>query len=155
MSNGCRNTPPTWSGSRGRNIGDRPTQRHLQPSRQPRLSRLSSLITVDPVGAGLVASLTRPGGNVTGFTVFETSNGGKVAGATEGDRSATSRASAVFVNPDSAGNVGPQVEDVQAAANALGLRAPGRMPPASAELERGFAHIWQGSRRGAVRYARW
>jgi putative ABC transport system substrate-binding protein len=31
----------------------------------------------DPVGAGFVASLARPGGNVTGFTVFEFSMGGK------------------------------------------------------------------------------
>jgi putative tryptophan/tyrosine transport system substrate-binding protein len=34
-------------------------------------------IAVDPVGAGLVASLARPGGNVTGFMSFEYSVGGK------------------------------------------------------------------------------
>jgi putative ABC transport system substrate-binding protein len=33
--------------------------------------------TVDPVGSGYVASLARPGGNVTGFTQFEFSMGGK------------------------------------------------------------------------------
>jgi putative tryptophan/tyrosine transport system substrate-binding protein len=32
---------------------------------------------VDPVGAGYVTSLARPGGNVTGFTAFEYSIGGK------------------------------------------------------------------------------
>ena len=32
---------------------------------------------IDPVGAGFVASLARPGGNTTGFTVFEFGIGGK------------------------------------------------------------------------------
>jgi putative ABC transport system substrate-binding protein len=33
--------------------------------------------TPDPVGAGFVASLARPGGNATGFTIFEFGMGGK------------------------------------------------------------------------------
>jgi putative ABC transport system substrate-binding protein len=32
---------------------------------------------IDPVGAGLVASLARPGGNTTGFTIFEYGMSGK------------------------------------------------------------------------------
>src|SRR5262249_54260485 len=32
---------------------------------------------IDPVGAGMVASLARPGGNTTGFTVFEYGMSGK------------------------------------------------------------------------------
>ena len=32
---------------------------------------------IDPVGAGFVASLARPGGNTTGFSAFEYSLGGK------------------------------------------------------------------------------
>jgi putative ABC transport system substrate-binding protein len=32
---------------------------------------------IDPVGAGFVASLAQPGGNATGFTIYEYSMGGK------------------------------------------------------------------------------
>ncbi|HET6746127.1 MAG TPA: ABC transporter substrate binding protein, partial [Candidatus Limnocylindria bacterium] len=35
------------------------------------------VIVIDPVGAGFVASLARPGGNATGFTVYEYSMSGK------------------------------------------------------------------------------
>ena len=35
------------------------------------------VLTVDPVGAGFVASLARPGGNATGFTVYEYGISGK------------------------------------------------------------------------------
>src|SRR5262249_50039393 len=35
------------------------------------------VLVIDPVGAGMVASLARPGGNTTGFTVFEYGMSGK------------------------------------------------------------------------------
>jgi ABC transporter substrate binding protein len=38
---------------------------------------LVSALVIDPVGAGYVASLARPGGNVTGFTLFEYGIGAK------------------------------------------------------------------------------
>src|SRR5262245_66334169 len=36
--------------------------------------------TPDPVGAGFVESLARPGGNATGFSIFDYSLGGKWVG---------------------------------------------------------------------------
>src|SRR5262245_23324193 len=35
------------------------------------------VVVIDPVGAGFVASLARPGGNATGFTIYEYSMSGK------------------------------------------------------------------------------
>jgi len=39
--------------------------------RQTRSVPIVFVGVIDPVGAGLVASLARPGGNTTGFSVFE------------------------------------------------------------------------------------
>ena len=46
----------------------------------------------DPVGAGYVESLARPGGNVTGFTTFEYSHEREMAGAAQGNRPQLTRA---------------------------------------------------------------
>jgi len=58
----------------------------------------------DPVGSGFVASLARPGGNVTGFTNFEASMGGKWIEALKEIAPATARA-LVLLHPETAANL--------------------------------------------------
>jgi putative ABC transport system substrate-binding protein len=45
--------------------------------RETRSIPIVFLLVIDPVGAGIVTSLAAPGGNITGFTNFERSMGGK------------------------------------------------------------------------------
>jgi len=55
----------------------------------------------DPVGQGFVASLARPGGNITGFTAFEFSMGGKWI-ETLKEIAPSVRRVAVLFNPETA-----------------------------------------------------
>jgi putative ABC transport system substrate-binding protein len=58
----------------------------------------------DPVGSGFVASLARPGGNVTGFTNFEGSMGGKWIEALKEIAPATARA-LILLHPETPANL--------------------------------------------------
>jgi putative tryptophan/tyrosine transport system substrate-binding protein len=79
------------------------------------------LVAVDPVAAGLVASLNRPGGNLTGVSTLNIKMGPKrlellhelVPMATD---------VAVLVNPTNPANTETILRDVQAAAHTLGLK---------------------------------
>jgi putative ABC transport system substrate-binding protein len=75
----------------------------------------------DPVELGLVASLNRPGGNVTGATFYV---GQLASRQLELLRELVPKAVAVgvFVNPNAPANAEPQIRDLRIAANALGLR---------------------------------
>ncbi len=88
----------------------------------------------DPVGSGLVASLARPGGNITGFTNFEFSMAGKwlelLKEVAPGVRNVT-----VVFNPDNAAMPG-QLHAIALAAPALGLQVTEAKVRDRGEIER-------------------
>ena len=77
------------------------------------------VIVVDPVGSGFVASLARPGGNVTGFQNYEFSMGGKWLELLKQVAPTASRAALIY-NPKTA----PQefVRSMETIAPSLSLR---------------------------------
>jgi putative ABC transport system substrate-binding protein len=76
-------------------------------------------VVIDPVGSGFVDSLARPGGNATGFTIFEYSMSGKWLELLKQIAPAVTRA-AVLRDPTIASGIG-QFAAVQAVAPALGV----------------------------------
>ena len=96
------------------------------------------MVSEDPVRLGLVASLARPGGNLTGVNFFSTELAAKrlellrelVPGATR---------VAVLVNPANAMRAEVTVKDVQAAAAAMGLQIQVVRASTSSEINAAFA----------------
>ena len=76
-------------------------------------------VVIDPVGAGFVASLARPGGNATGFTIFEYGMSGKWLELLKEIAPRVTRA-AVLRDPTIASGIG-QFAAVQAVAPSLGV----------------------------------
>jgi putative tryptophan/tyrosine transport system substrate-binding protein len=76
-------------------------------------------ITVDPVGAGFVASLARPGGNTTGFLLYEYSISGKWLELLKQIAPSVTRA-AVLRDPGTAAGIG-QFAAIQAVAAPFGV----------------------------------
>jgi ABC-type uncharacterized transport system substrate-binding protein len=70
-------------------------------SRETRTIPIVFVGASDPVGAGYVASFARPGGNITGFTLYEPSFVGKSLGVLKETVPAVARV-AIMVNPDTA-----------------------------------------------------
>ena len=77
-------------------------------------------VGVDPVKLGLVASFSKPGGNVTGLSVLQNEIEAKRLGLLH-ELIPTALTIAVIGNPDTPGN-DVQFEDVQTAAPALGVK---------------------------------
>jgi len=80
------------------------------------------VLVADPVGGGFVASLPRPGGNVTGFTPIVGSLGGKWAELLKEIAPRTARVTLLF-NPTAATFVETYLDPFKAAAASLGMEA--------------------------------
>jgi putative tryptophan/tyrosine transport system substrate-binding protein len=109
-------------------------------SRLQRVSRTVPIVfaqSIDPVGAGVVASLARPGGNATGFAQFEYSLSGKWAELLREIVPGLKRIG-VLREPANPAGIG-QWAIIQAAATAAGMEVSPLAVREPGEIERGVA----------------
>jgi putative tryptophan/tyrosine transport system substrate-binding protein len=99
-------------------------------------------VGTDPVQVGLVASLNRPGGNLTGVSFF-----GNILGAKQFEllHELVPKAAVIglLVNANNPSVAESTIKDVQAAANALGLRLHVLNASSEHELDAAFATLVQ------------
>jgi putative ABC transport system substrate-binding protein len=103
---------------------------------------------IDPVGAGFVASLARPGGNATGFTIFEYSMSGKWLELLKEIAPSPTRA-AVLRDPAVASGIG-QFGAVQIVAPSTGVELSPVDVRDPSEIERAVTAFAQGSNGGLI-----
>jgi ABC-type uncharacterized transport system substrate-binding protein len=105
-------------------------------------------LVVDPVGAGFVATLAKPGGNITGFANFEFGIAGKWI---ELLKEIAPRATRVAVIRDASVPSGPgQLGALQGAASSLGVELTPIGTRDSGEIERGINEFARGSNGGLI-----
>ena len=94
----------------------------------------------DPVGLGLVASLARPGGNVTGINFFDNEVTAKELRLLH-DVVPKAVRIAVLVNPANAATAEPTLRDVQEAAPSIGLQIQILNASTIGEIDAAFATL--------------
>jgi len=94
---------------------------------------------IDPVGAGFVKSLARPGGNVTGFTVFDYSISGKWLELLK-ELAPTVKRVAVVRDPSLAAGIG-QFAVIQAASSSPEMELTAVDPRDPKEIDRAFTEF--------------
>ncbi len=105
-------------------------------------------IVIDPVGAGYVDSLARPGGNATGFTIYEYSMSGKWLELLKAMAPNLTRAM-VLRYPAVASGTG-QFAAIQAVAQSLGVELRPVDVRDSGEIERAIAAFAQPANSGLI-----
>jgi putative ABC transport system substrate-binding protein len=106
------------------------------------------VVVPDPVGAGFVASLERPGGNATGFMLFEYSMSGKWLELLKQIAPLVTRA-AILRDPSDPAGIG-QFSAIQIAAPSFGIEVRPVDVRDPAEIERSIAAIGGGSNGGLI-----
>jgi putative ABC transport system substrate-binding protein len=96
------------------------------------------LVGEDPAGLGLVASLARPGGNLTGINFFVTELTAKRLELLR-ELVPTATRIAALVNPSNAANTNVTVKDIETAARAMGLQIEVLGANTSREIDAAFA----------------
>jgi len=94
-------------------------------------------VVIDPVGSGLIASLARPGGNVTGLSIMAPDLVGKQLELLKEVVPGVSRV-ALLWNPANPGSA-PQVRAAEAAARAVGVQLHTLEARDPQEIDRAFA----------------
>jgi putative tryptophan/tyrosine transport system substrate-binding protein len=92
------------------------------------------VMITDPVSSGLVSSLAYPGGNITGFTNYEFSMGGKWRELLKEIAPGTTRVAVIF-NPDNPALPG-QLRSIEAAGPSLGIVVVAKPARNAEEFER-------------------
>jgi putative ABC transport system substrate-binding protein len=94
----------------------------------------------DPVEQGFVASLRRPGGNITGFSNFEPSIGGKWLELLKELAPNLARVG-VLLNPDTSPQLKFYMQAIEAAGNSLGAKVGVLAVHTPAQIERALARF--------------
>lgn len=123
-----------------------PTATMLQ---QTRTVPVVFVIVTDPVGSGFVGSLSRPGGNATGFTIMEPTTSGKWLELLKEIAPQVKRAALLF-NPKTAPYANYFLKPFDAAAASLGVEAVAATVDSKSDLESVFATQAQGPDNGLV-----
>ena len=116
------------------------TQPTAALQRETKTIPIMFLIVSDPVGSGFVASLPRPGGNITGFINLEASLGGKWIELLKEIKPDTKRAALMF-NPDTATYSKYYLEPFQAAARLQGIEPVAAPVRNVADIERAITAL--------------
>jgi len=99
------------------------------------------IVGTDPVKAGLVASLSRPGGNVTGVTLLTATLGAKRLGLVR-DIVPAATLIAVLVNPLNS-STAAYLSDIEGAARSLGQNISIQRASTPSQVDAAFAEIVQ------------